>query len=467
MISYRAWSQYPATYRERELETLVNSIIVRGASGSVAGLPGTGKSNLLGFLCHRPDVLQTLLAPHNIEASLVPIDLNNLADNTNATFYRVILRSFYEVRDHFEGELRELIIKQYEEHKTTVDPFVVQSALRELLSHFRVRQRRVGFIFDRVDDFYLTALPQMTHALRGLRDSFKDILFYIMGMRQEAAYFSDPAALGELYEILDTCVFWVGPMSPADARLLVMQETHTDPTPPTEDDLEIFMSLTGGFPSLLKAVCSWWLATPHRPEPQGWQAALLHDRAIQHRLERLLDALSQEELLALSQLQKPGREHTLAETHHQRQQQHQQVLRRLAMKGLCAFEGTRWCITSSLLAAHLGEVQGRGRGRIWLDEQMNEIYQGDTALEELTPLEQDVLNYLLRHPRTRHTKEDLIENVWPDKAIADHGVSDDSLYQVIRGLRRKIEPVPKQPSYLLTWRGRPGGYQFFPEGRPK
>jgi hypothetical protein len=46
-------------------------------------------------------------------------------------------------------------------------------------------------------------------------------------------------------------------------------------------------------------------------------------------------------------------------------------------------------------------------------------------------------------------------------------VTDDSLYQVIGGLRKKVEPNPASPCYIINWRGQPeGGYQFFPEGRP-
>lgn len=43
----------------------------------------------------------------------------------------------------------------------------------------------------------------------------------------------------------------------------------------------------------------------------------------------------------------------------------------------------------------------------------------------------------------------------------------DDLYQVIFGLRKKIEPNLSKPSYLINWRAKPeGGYQFFPEGKP-
>jgi hypothetical protein len=48
-------------------------------SGAVVGLAGAGKSNLLGFLCGRPEVVRSYLAPP-ASVVLVPADLNNLPD---------------------------------------------------------------------------------------------------------------------------------------------------------------------------------------------------------------------------------------------------------------------------------------------------------------------------------------------------------------------------------------------------
>jgi hypothetical protein len=46
------------------------------------------------------------------------------------------------------------------------------------------------------------------------------------------------------------------------------------------------------------------------------------------------------------------------------------------------------------------------------------------------------------------------------------GVTTEALYQVVRGLRRKIEPDVGRPRYITGWRGTPeGGYRCFPEGR--
>jgi DNA-binding response OmpR family regulator len=78
-----------------------------------------------------------------------------------------------------------------------------------------------------------------------------------------------------------------------------------------------------------------------------------------------------------------------------------------------------------------------------------------------------LLRFLIHHPRARHTHSDLIEAAWPENIVVKENVSTEALYQVVRGIRRKIEPDTTQPHYLLTWRGQPeGGYQFFPEGKP-
>ncbi|MCP4515483.1 MAG: AAA family ATPase, partial [Delftia sp.] len=216
-----------------------------GQSGSVVGLAGAGKSNLLGFLCHRPEALRSYLPPQADPVALIPVDLNNLPSNTLATFYRVILRSFYEVRDRFDQALQQTIADIYQENRAMRDPFLPQSGLRELLLQFQAQQVRVVLVMDRFDKFGQMATPQMLDTLRGLRDSFKQTLCYVVGMRQEMIYLFDPSALGEMYEILDTHVCWVGAMDEPDARRLIVEETHTLPASPTKRDVARLLALTG------------------------------------------------------------------------------------------------------------------------------------------------------------------------------------------------------------------------------
>lgn len=481
MMLQRSWAAYPATYRAKEMQT-VAQWIAAGESGVVVGLAGSGKSNLLGFLAHRPDVLRSYLPARTRPTVLIPVDLNNLPANNLATIYRMLLRSFYRVRDRVELSLQQHISQFYQENRVVQDPFLPQSALQELLAIFRSRQTGVVFVLNRFDQFCQRAAPYKINTLRGLRDDFKETLCFIVSMAQAATYLPDPSILGDMYELLDHYVCWVGAMQDDDARNLIAQAMQTASIAPTETDVITMLALTGNYPALLRATCYWWLTTPDKPPHPEWSAALLAQDCIRHRLEKIWAGLTQEERFTLARLQalqvvSAGVTVTNGSRVHDRpkgggpllidfsEKQHD-VLAGLAAKGVCVRTNTGWRVAGDLLAAYVGQVKGRSRGRIWLDPPTGDIYQGSTSLTQLTTLERSVLTHLIQHPRVRHTKTDLIVNTWPDE-LRRQGVTDNSLYQVIFNIRQAIEPHPTAPIYLLTWRGKPeGGYQFFPEGPP-
>jgi hypothetical protein len=443
--------------------------IASGESGSVVGLSGCGRSNLLGFLCHQPKALQAYLGPRARPVALIPVDLNNLPAHNLATLYRVIARAFYRVRERFEPALQEKVAQLYEKNQLLHDPFLAQGVLQELLALFQNHQTQVVLVLNRFDEFCQFAEPRMLNTLRGLRDEFKDTLCYLAGMTQEAAYLPDPAALGHMYELLDSYVCWVGAMTAEDACLLISQATSVAPAPPSPADVAAMLALTGGYPALLRATCYWWLTTPQRPAQASWEAALLAERSVQYRLAKIWAGLTQEEQFILAELHKrrcaaSSFDPALLDFY----EQNRPILAGLARKGVCCpAEDGGWQITARLMAGYIAHLKGRSRGKIWLDESTGEIYQGESRLGELTGLERAVLTFLLKHPRVRHTKTDLIINTWPAE-LRSQGVTDNSLYQIIFALRQAIEPDPADPVYLLTWRGKPeGGYQFFSEGRPR
>ncbi len=76
----------------------------------------------------------------------------------------------------------------------------------------------------------------------------------------------------------------------------------------------------------------------------------------------------------------------------------------------------------------------------------------------LTAKENLLLNHFLAHPDVVCEKDDLIRAVWPEDKVFERGVRDDSLAQLIRRLREKIEPDPANPRYIHTVPGR--GYRF-------
>lgn len=91
------------------------------------------------------------------------------------------------------------------------------------------------------------------------------------------------------------------------------------------------------------------------------------------------------------------------------------------------------------------------------------LLERDTTREpfnttDLTEKEFALLAYFQAHPQVVCTKDDLVRAVWPEDVIYERGIRDDSLAQLIRRLRLKIEPDPSDPQHILTIPGR--GYRF-------
>lgn len=77
---------------------------------------------------------------------------------------------------------------------------------------------------------------------------------------------------------------------------------------------------------------------------------------------------------------------------------------------------------------------------------------------KLTAKEKLLLDYFLHNAQAVCEKDALIRAAWPEDKVFVQGVRDDSLAQLIRRLREKIEPDPAQPRHILTLPGR--GYKF-------
>lgn len=80
----------------------------------------------------------------------------------------------------------------------------------------------------------------------------------------------------------------------------------------------------------------------------------------------------------------------------------------------------------------------------------------DTSV--LTAKEHALLLYLMEHSEQVCEKDDLIRAVWPEDAVFEEGIRDESLAQLVRRLRKKIEREPSNPRYIHTVPGR--GYRF-------
>ena len=84
-------------------------------------------------------------------------------------------------------------------------------------------------------------------------------------------------------------------------------------------------------------------------------------------------------------------------------------------------------------------------GPVEIDFDTRQVRRGSRQVR-LTPKEYDLLRYLATHPNKVLTHRELLQSVWGP----DYGDEVDHLRVVVNQLRKKIEPQPSAPVYLLT-----------------
>ena len=117
-------------------------------------------------------------------------------------------------------------------------------------------------------------------------------------------------------------------------------------------------------------------------------------------------------------------------------------------------------VTSLLLSAS-GEAEapslvppdGMRIGELEISPKSRRVVMGGAEVS-LTPKEFDILYFLAQNRGEVFTKEQIYRVVWSEDYLLD----DSNIMAFIRKLRKKIEPDPDAPKYILTIWGI--GYKF-------
>ncbi|MCD8301138.1 MAG: winged helix-turn-helix domain-containing protein [Clostridiales bacterium] len=92
-------------------------------------------------------------------------------------------------------------------------------------------------------------------------------------------------------------------------------------------------------------------------------------------------------------------------------------------------------------------------GELTITYRTRRVTRGGVEIS-LTPKEFDILWFLARNRGEVFTKEQIYQAVWEDEYLLD----DSNIMAFIRKLRKKVEPNPDTPKYILTIWGI--GYKF-------
>ncbi|MGW8249243.1 MAG: winged helix-turn-helix domain-containing protein, partial [Anaerolineales bacterium] len=89
-----------------------------------------------------------------------------------------------------------------------------------------------------------------------------------------------------------------------------------------------------------------------------------------------------------------------------------------------------------------------------LDLDAHRVIYRDKSIP-VSPLEFQLLKYLMQNPGTVFSKEDLLQNVW---GYVSTGADMNMIEATVRRLRKKVEADPSQPKYIKTVWG--SGYRL-------
>jgi DNA-binding winged helix-turn-helix (wHTH) protein len=441
------WADFPATYRAEQVATLA-SWIALGDSGVVVGASGSGKSNLAGFVANRRDVVGQYLAGQPDDYCFLHLDINSLPVVTTPNFYRgllaVLQREVEQAHPELAAKLAEWTAKLIDVEDTLALYWVLQRAHALLVNRAR---KRVVWLIDRFDEACRRLESGTLSNLRSLRDQFKGRVSYIVFTRLPLARLRTPTEFDELHEILVTHTCWVGAMTLRDTHWIARQMAERHQTRFDEGSTAMLVEITGGWPALMKAACmalATGLLVPQEAM-QTWIEHLLQQPVFQRICQEIWDDCCSAEQTVLRSLATGGDYRGLDA----------EILTYLEKTGLLLRHqvNARFQLISPIFAAFVKQ-QTYAPAKIRLDPHSDIVFQGHMPVE-LTALEHRLLCYFLAHERQICTKDILIAHVWPDEM---DGMRDDSLAQLVRRLRDKIEFETATHTYLQTVHGR--GYHF-------
>ena len=440
--------EHPLTYRQELLEPLFQHVRA-SESAAVVGAASMGKSRLLQFLL-QPQVQRHYLGEQSDETLLLWTDCNRLTEVTPWALYELILTALVEaVRGR--GRPPELGRELNDLRRDAILGKNALLAQRHLELAIQLLCQEHGlslcFVLDEFDEC-LSDLPSQTLAsLRALRDANKYQLSYVLFIRDLPAQFRDPLDYEGFYELFSRAILGLKPYSADDAlRTLTQVATRRRHELPaqTESVFAELVRLSGGHPGLMVALLdalihSW-------PTGQSWEEWALAEPSVSEELRKLWMGLRPKERKGLNQTA------------------YQQVIdfrvrQGLLVKGLLVETGSQTvAFFSPLLATYAEQNAPLATQPLQIDRGAGLVFVNGEQTPRLTSKEFDLLIFLDDRRGEICAMDDILEGLY---GLDPSGVESSTVTTLVGRLRKKIEPNPRQPIYLVTQRGR--GYSLFVE----
>jgi len=441
----------------------VMDCIVEADCCSVVGVSNIGKSTLMRALS-LPQVGGKHLTAETGDYLFVYVDFNLTSQMSEQGFYEVILRDMLESLEDrpTEVELRSALRQAYEKVITSDSPFLVPLAFEDALE--AVTERYPGMLvllFDEFDEVFCEIDARVFVRLRALKDRHWSQLCYVAATGQALPEIRREREVGEFCELFAPHTHHLSPLDEAASRVLVAQWAAEEDVELTPEDIDFVLQCAGGHPALLMATSRVLVAAKEeavwRPASGSYtqvreqlnsdevvrlECAKLWNDLSPHERETLILLLSSQEVTSgLDMLARKGLVSAAGEARPPLQE----------TEGVQVFSGL-----FEGFAKRQQLMRHRGPQGIRIDVDSGDVWVDGELAPVLTELEYKLLLLLYGNLEKICDKYQIVESVWGESYIDE--VDDARIEKLVSRLRHKIEPVPDEPRYLITIRGR--GYKL-------
>lgn len=440
-------SLYPEDSRFREIEKIIG-FIKKGQSCQLIGLPGTGKSNLLGMLSFNRNVRQKHLGEAQKWFHFVYINFSECKNRSLFDVNKIIFLSLADsLKEREMDKEHDRLHKIFKEHLALKDELVLFQGLKEAIDFLVIeKELTIVFLFDRFEEYITSISKEFFVNLRVLRNRAKYRFSAVFALNRPLDELLEPEIFSDYYEFLMENIVYV---SLLDKLGLKFRLSYLEKITAKKVDPKIYsevLELTAGHGKITRLCFEALLASSGQQLASSFKLSefLLKQKTIHGALIEIYNSLLPQEQSILQNkelgiMNKGG------------------SLSYLEDVGL--IENNK--IAIPLFKKYLENLRPANKNsnnKLRFDENSNSILKGEILIsDKLTGAEFRLLKYLLLNKDRILDREEIINAVWKDTASVA-GVTDQALDQLIFRLRKKIEEKPNQPAHLQTVKGR--GFKF-------
>lgn len=462
-------SLYPPNTREAEISKII-SFIKEGSSCQAIGLPGGGRSNLLGLLSYNRNVRIKHLGEnqkwfHFVLSNFAEVKKRSLFDVTKFLFLNLVdsLRERGMESEHQKA----LVI--FKESLNLNDELVLFGGLKRVIDLLAIeKELTVVFLFDRFEDYILTAAPEFFTNLRALRDRAKYRFSIVFSLHKPLEDLIGEDVLLDFYQFVAGHTVYLSLFDKIGLEFRISYMEKVSGKKLNKDTINAIIKVTAGHPNLTRLSVEAVIDTrnvilrseatknPQRTAKNDGILRFTQDDIVEFLLEQkpikaaLFDiwkslSPSEQKLLTTVILIPNHREKNLDPSVSSLPQDDNQ---RSYLQNVGLIKNNK--ITIPLFAQFVKQFS---------KESTHIAFDPNTLSDSLTSSELKLLKFLFQNNNRIIEREEVINAVWVDTK-SNAGVTDQALDQLIFRLRKKIEDDPNKPAHLQTVKGR--GFRFMP-----